>query len=95
MNRGVRATEIVMVSVFAYVERSILLRHMFIFFFLVVENDDGTAELYVECALHIDGAPFGLPTRTRLYHLVIVEILCCLYFTELLRQLYDFSFRDD
>ncbi|CAL5188996.1 unnamed protein product [Lathyrus oleraceus] len=28
--------------------------------------DDGTAELYVECALHIDGAPFGLPTRTRL-----------------------------
>ncbi|GMP82765.1 hypothetical protein CsSME_00036933 [Camellia sinensis var. sinensis] len=23
-------------------------------------------ELYVECALHIDGAPFGLPTRTRL-----------------------------
>ncbi|PNY03778.1 phosphatidylinositol 3-kinase root [Trifolium pratense] len=28
--------------------------------------EDGTAELYVECALHIDGAPFGLPTRTRL-----------------------------
>ncbi|RWR84950.1 Phosphatidylinositol 3-/4-kinase [Cinnamomum micranthum f. kanehirae] len=25
-----------------------------------------TAELYVECALYIDGAPFGLPTRTRL-----------------------------
>lgn len=24
------------------------------------------AELYVECALYIDGAPFGLPTRTRL-----------------------------
>ncbi|XXG72702.1 hypothetical protein AAC387_Pa07g1741 [Persea americana] len=25
-----------------------------------------TAELYVECALYIDGAPFGLSTRTRL-----------------------------
>ncbi|KAL6187502.1 hypothetical protein ACLB2K_038900 [Fragaria x ananassa] len=24
------------------------------------------SELYVECALYIDGAPFGLPTRTRL-----------------------------
>ncbi|ESW29431.1 hypothetical protein PHAVU_002G070100 [Phaseolus vulgaris] len=34
------------------------------------ENDDPTEniipELYVECALYIDGAPFGLPTRTRL-----------------------------
>ncbi|GAU33793.1 hypothetical protein TSUD_221310 [Trifolium subterraneum] len=28
--------------------------------------EDVTGELYVECALHIDGAPFGLPTRTRL-----------------------------
>ncbi|MED6169057.1 hypothetical protein PIB30_017810 [Stylosanthes scabra] len=34
------------------------------------ENDapteDRTGELYVECALYIDGAQFGLPTRTRL-----------------------------
>jgi hypothetical protein len=54
---------------------------------LVVENngsaEDGTAELYVECALHIDGAPFGLPTRTRLSFCYYVEILSCLYFIEL------------
>ncbi|OWM76069.1 phosphatidylinositol 3-kinase, root isoform [Punica granatum] len=33
-----------------------------------VENlaEERNAELYVECALYIDGAPFGLPTRTRL-----------------------------
>lgn len=32
-----------------------------------VENvaEEKNAELYVECALFIDGAPFGLPTRTR------------------------------
>ncbi|KAF4366136.1 hypothetical protein F8388_014854 [Cannabis sativa] len=29
-------------------------------------TDERKAELYVECALYIDGAPFGLPTRTRL-----------------------------
>ncbi|XP_062110333.1 phosphatidylinositol 3-kinase, root isoform [Humulus lupulus] len=29
-------------------------------------TDERRAELYVECALYIDGAPFGLPTRTRL-----------------------------
>ncbi|XP_050206335.1 phosphatidylinositol 3-kinase, root isoform [Mercurialis annua] len=29
-------------------------------------TDDRKAELYVECALYIDGAPFGLPMRTRL-----------------------------
>ncbi|KAK9119728.1 hypothetical protein Scep_017821 [Stephania cephalantha] len=28
--------------------------------------EERKAELYVECALYIDGAPFGLPTRTRL-----------------------------
>ncbi|KAI4384298.1 hypothetical protein MLD38_002471 [Melastoma candidum] len=29
-------------------------------------TEDRKPELYVECALFIDGAPFGLPTRTRL-----------------------------
>lgn len=29
-------------------------------------TEERRAELYVECALFIDGAPFGLPTRTRL-----------------------------
>ncbi|KAG2702010.1 hypothetical protein I3843_06G065900 [Carya illinoinensis] len=29
-------------------------------------TEERRAELYVECALYIDGAPFGLPTRTRL-----------------------------
>lgn len=29
-------------------------------------SDERRAELFVECALYIDGAPFGLPTRTRL-----------------------------
>ncbi|EXB82579.1 Phosphatidylinositol 3-kinase, root isoform [Morus notabilis] len=29
-------------------------------------TEERIAELYVECALYIDGAPFGLPTRTRL-----------------------------
>ncbi|XP_010269374.1 PREDICTED: phosphatidylinositol 3-kinase, root isoform isoform X2 [Nelumbo nucifera] len=29
-------------------------------------TEDRRAELYVECVLYIDGAPFGLPTRTRL-----------------------------
>ncbi|KAK2659192.1 hypothetical protein Ddye_005725 [Dipteronia dyeriana] len=29
-------------------------------------TEDRRPELYVECALYIDGAPFGLPTRTRL-----------------------------
>ncbi|KAL6958325.1 phosphatidylinositol 3-kinase [Sarracenia purpurea var. burkii] len=29
-------------------------------------TDERRLELYVECALYIDGAPFGLPTRTRL-----------------------------
>ncbi|GLU03095.1 hypothetical protein SLE2022_203130 [Rubroshorea leprosula] len=29
-------------------------------------REEKNAELYVECALYIDGAPFGLPTRTRL-----------------------------
>ncbi|XP_010023534.2 phosphatidylinositol 3-kinase, root isoform [Eucalyptus grandis] len=28
--------------------------------------DERQSELYVECSLYIDGAPFGLPTRTRL-----------------------------
>ncbi|KAL3750018.1 hypothetical protein ACJRO7_011059 [Eucalyptus globulus] len=28
--------------------------------------EERKAELYVECSLYIDGAPFGLPTRTRL-----------------------------
>lgn len=28
-------------------------------------TEERRAELYVECALYIDGAPFGLPTRTR------------------------------
>ncbi|XP_022962160.1 phosphatidylinositol 3-kinase, root isoform [Cucurbita moschata] len=28
--------------------------------------EERRAELFVECALYIDGAPFGLPTRTRL-----------------------------
>ncbi|CAH8373896.1 unnamed protein product [Eruca vesicaria subsp. sativa] len=28
--------------------------------------EDKRAELYIECALYIDGAPFGLPMRTRL-----------------------------
>nr|XP_025699482.1 phosphatidylinositol 3-kinase, root isoform isoform X2 [Arachis hypogaea] len=31
-----------------------------------VPTEDRTGELYVECALYIDGAQFGLPTRTRL-----------------------------
>nr|AMK48030.1 putative phosphatidylinositol 3- nodule isoform isoform x1 [Lupinus angustifolius] len=31
-----------------------------------VSTEGRTAELYVECALYIDAAPFGLPTRTRL-----------------------------
>ncbi|KAJ0095986.1 hypothetical protein Patl1_16114 [Pistacia atlantica] len=29
-------------------------------------TEERRPELYVECALYIDGAPFGLPTRTRL-----------------------------
>ncbi|KAJ6676742.1 PHOSPHATIDYLINOSITOL 3-KINASE CATALYTIC SUBUNIT TYPE 3 [Salix viminalis] len=29
-------------------------------------TEERRAELYVECALYIDGAPFGLPVRTRL-----------------------------
>nr|POE97813.1 phosphatidylinositol 3-kinase, root isoform [Quercus suber] len=29
-------------------------------------TEERRAELYVECTLYIDGAPFGLPTRTRL-----------------------------
>ncbi|KAJ6882153.1 phosphatidylinositol 3-kinase [Populus alba x Populus x berolinensis] len=29
-------------------------------------SEEINAELYVECALYIDGAPFGLPIRTRL-----------------------------
>ncbi|KAF5443141.1 hypothetical protein F2P56_035727 [Juglans regia] len=29
-------------------------------------TEERRAELYVECALYIDGTPFGLPTRTRL-----------------------------
>ncbi|CAJ1931444.1 unnamed protein product [Sphenostylis stenocarpa] len=29
-------------------------------------TENRTSELYVECALYIDGAPFGLPTGTRL-----------------------------
>ncbi|KAK8480720.1 hypothetical protein V6N13_090395 [Hibiscus sabdariffa] len=29
-------------------------------------TEERKAELYVECALYIDGAPFGLPTKTRL-----------------------------
>ncbi|GMN41597.1 hypothetical protein TIFTF001_010820 [Ficus carica] len=43
-------------------------------------TDERIAELYVECALYIDGAPFGLPTRTRIrtLHLTVelgVELL--------------------
>ncbi|CAF2133570.1 hypothetical protein YC2023_033034 [Brassica napus] len=30
------------------------------------ESEDKRPELYVECALYIDGVPFGLPMRTRL-----------------------------
>lgn len=30
-------------------------------------TEERRAELYVECTLYIDGAPFGLPTRTRFY----------------------------
>ncbi|KAG2258271.1 hypothetical protein Bca52824_077565 [Brassica carinata] len=30
------------------------------------DSEDKRPELYVECALYIDGAPFGLPMRTRL-----------------------------
>lgn len=33
---------------------------------IISSNDNKYAELYVECALYLDGAPFGLPTRTRL-----------------------------
>lgn len=28
-------------------------------------TEERRPELYVECALYIDGAPFGLPMRTR------------------------------
>lgn len=31
------------------------------------KTEERRAELYVECALYIDGAPFGLPTRTRFF----------------------------
>lgn len=27
--------------------------------------EERQSELYVECSLYVDGAPFGLPTRTR------------------------------
>lgn len=30
-------------------------------------KEERRAELFVECTLYIDGAPFGLPTRTRFY----------------------------
>ncbi|KAJ8773848.1 hypothetical protein K2173_008311 [Erythroxylum novogranatense] len=29
-------------------------------------KDEGSAEIFIECELYIDGAPFGLPMRTRL-----------------------------
>lgn len=32
-------------------------------------TEERRPELYVECALYIDGAPFGLPMRTRFNNL--------------------------
>lgn len=32
-------------------------------------TEERRPELYVECALYIDGAPFGLPMRTRFHNL--------------------------
>ena len=42
---------------------------LLLFFYAEVNSttEDRRAELYVECTLYIDGAPFGLPTRTRFY----------------------------
>lgn len=44
--------------------------HFIVLRYFLTENnapaENRTTELYVECALYIDGAPFGLPTRTRL-----------------------------
>lgn len=52
----------------------LMLNYFFFVYYFVAENnapaEDRTAELYVECALYIDGAPFGLPTRTRLSYFV-------------------------
>lgn len=36
--------------------------------------EDKKPELYVECSLYIDGAPFGLPMRTRLIEYALHSI---------------------
>lgn len=35
--------------------------------------DERRGELYVECALYVDGASFGLPMRTRSYCLILSQ----------------------
>ncbi|KOM45697.1 hypothetical protein LR48_Vigan06g100300 [Vigna angularis] len=47
------------------------------------------SEIYVECALFIDGAPFGLPTRTSLQTLVVVRN-CQALFAAVRRRLVPF-----
>lgn len=76
----------------------------FMTIFVYIANENGTAEdrkgeVYVECALYIDGAPFGLPMRTRFVSMtlfmslfkmytILLSILCCFAFIGFLFNVY-------
>lgn len=44
-----------------------------------VTAEDRKGEVYVECALYIDGAPFGLPMRTRFVAHDPINVLLSLF----------------